>query len=218
MIDRIRRRLDWTAYTVVMLCLIFITAGVAVHGLASDAHARKAALSAQVASKLPANAVLGLMQATAPPPSNVVVTPAPNPTVSTAVSGLLDILLKLVGLAATTIATVLLKRWLGGKVSANAQAEYSKLAIDAIGHAEELGHRAIKDNAAKLDSNTKLDAAVSYVLKGAEILNLEPRAEDAIKRLITAKLGGTRDVDDPPAASASATPAAPVNPPTGKVG
>jgi hypothetical protein len=240
MIDRIRRRLDWTAYTVVMLCLIFITAGVAVHGLAADAHARRAQVSqmAQVAQVLASTKDLSvakaslvytgaLMQAAVPAsapaaaPANVTVTPAPNPTVSAAVSDLLNLLLKLVGLAATAIVTALLRKWLGGKVSADTQAAYSKLAVDAIGHAEEMGHRAIKDNAAKLDSNAKLDAAVSFVMKGADDLKLVPRAEDAIKSLITAKLGGVRPPDataDKPAVPSTAVPPAPpVNPPTGKV-
>jgi hypothetical protein len=202
MIDRIRRRLDWTAYTVVMLCLIFITAGAAVHGLASDAHARRAQ-TAQVLETVkasPAYAV-ALMQAVtpapAPPiaPANVTVTPAPNPTVTAAVSGLLDILLKLVGTVATAVVAVMIKRWLGGKVSADTQEAYSKVALDAVGHAEEIGHQYLKTNAAKLDSNAKLDSAASYVVNAANDLNLVPMANDAIKRLITAKLGGTRPPD-----------------------
>jgi hypothetical protein len=160
--------------------------------------------------------------APAPTPASVTVTPAPNPTVSTAVSDLLNLLLKLVGFVATTVVTVLIKRWLGGKVSADTQAAYANLAVDAIGHAEEMGHRSIKDHAVKLDSNAKLDAAVSFVMNGADDLKLVPRSEDAIKSLITAKLGGTRPpdatADKPAVPSPAVPPAPPVNPPTGKVG
>ena len=126
--------------------------------------------------------------ALAAPASQPVVTAA----TSAAVSDLLNQLLKLVGLTATTIVTVLLKRWLGGKVSADTQEMYSELALDAIGHVEEMAHQAVKTNAAKLDSNAKLNAAVGYVVKEATALKLEPKAEDAIKALIHAKLGDGR--------------------------
>ena len=108
------------------------------------------------------------------------------------VSTLLDWLLKLAGLALATLIPLLLQRWLGGKISADALAAYSKLAVDAAGHAEELAHQALKSGAPALDGNAKANAAVSYVMQAADALKLRPMAEDAVKKLIDAKLGTER--------------------------
>jgi hypothetical protein len=127
--------------------------------------------------------------------------PASQPVVQTVqalrplltVSDVLDWVLKLVGIVVATLVPILLQRWLGGKIAADKLAMYSKLAIDAVDHSEELGHRAIKSGAAYLDSNAKADAAVAYVAQAADALNLRPMAESAVKKLIDAKLGSVRE-------------------------
>lgn len=108
------------------------------------------------------------------------------------VSVLLDWLLKLAGIALATLIPLLLQRWLGGKMSADKLAAYSKLAADAVGHAEELAHQAVKGGAPRLDSNAKANAAVAYVLQAADALKLRPMAETAVKQMIDAKLGTGR--------------------------
>jgi hypothetical protein len=122
--------------------------------------------------------------------------PASRPAVTAAasfsVSMLLDWLLKLAGIVLAALIPLLLQRWLGGKVSADQLAVYSKLATDAVGHAEELGHQAVKSGTTTLDSNAKANAAVAYVMQAADALKLRPLAESAVKKLIEAKLGEGR--------------------------
>lgn len=120
--------------------------------------------------------------------------PASQPVVAPplALGELLDWVLKLAGIVAVTVIPLLLQWWLGGKVTADQLAAYDKLAGDAVAHAEELGHQAFKRGALRLDGAEKANAAATYVLTTADALKLRPLAEDAVKRLIEAKLGATR--------------------------
>jgi len=152
--------------------------------------AKIAAIIVQTPSSAPAGVAPTLLTLAAAEPPLQVTTTAAAPAFS--VSTLLDWLLKLAGIALATMIPLLLQRWLGGKVSAEQLAVYSKLAVDAVGHSEELAHQALKSGSSGLDSNAKANAAVAYVLQAADALKLRPMAESAIKQMIDAKLGTER--------------------------
>lgn len=147
----------------------------------------KVLFDAKVAAAVLAPSSAPALLAVVPAPAASVPVVAAAPALS--VSELLDWLLKLAGLVLATLVPLLLNRWLGGKASAEQLAAYSKLAVDAIGHGEELAHQAVKNGKPKLDSNDKANAGVAYVLQAADALKLRPLAESAIKNLLDAKLG-----------------------------
>ena len=153
-----------------------------------SAAAQTAALKVLADAKTAAALVVPASQ----PTTVLVAPPAVVATPPFSVSMLLDWLLKLAGIALATLIPLLLQRWVGGKISADKLAAYSKLAVDAAGHAEELAHQALKSGAPALDGNAKANAAVSYVMQAADALKLRPMAEDAVKKLIDAKLGTER--------------------------
>jgi hypothetical protein len=157
---------------------------------AKVAETAKVAAAKVLADAKTAAALVPLVPASQP--AVIVATPAVTATPPFSVSMLLDWLLKLAGIALATLIPLLLQRWLGGKISADALAVYSKLAVDAVGHSEELAHQALKSGASGLDSNAKANAAVAYVMQAADSLKLRPMAEDAVKKLIDAKLGTER--------------------------
>lgn len=147
------------------------------------------------AAPAPASAPAVVVTTTTAPPPVTVATAVAQPVATAAtmsVSEFLDWLLKLAGIILAALIPLLLNRWLGGKVSADQLAAYSKLAVDAVGHTEELGHQAIKNGTAAPNSDAKLDAAVAYVAQAAKVLNLRPMDESAIKQLVDAKLGTSR--------------------------
>lgn len=179
--------------------------------VAKVAEAAKTA-TAKVLTEAKLAAVIAQTQSPASVPSIVATTAIPVIETKTAtpataspafsVSMLLDWLLKLAGIALATMIPLLLQRWLGGKVSAEQLAVYSKLAVDAVVHTEELAHQAVKSGTQTLDSNAKANAAVAYVLQAADALRLRPMAESAVKNLIDAKLGESRAAPKIPAGAA----------------
>jgi hypothetical protein len=189
----------WVAGMSVAVMMLLVGAFVPTQAGAQVTAERVATAKVTEAAKVAATKVLADAKAAAAlvvpasqPTTVLVAPPAVVATPPFSVSMLLDWLLKLSGIALAALIPLLLQRWLGGKISADALAAYSKLAVDAVGHSEELAHQALKSGASGLDSNAKANAAVAYVLQAADALKLRPMAEDAVKKLIDAKLGTER--------------------------
>ena len=117
------------------------------------------------------------------------------PATPSALTSLLDWLLKLAGLIATTTVTLLLKKYLGTKVNSEVLGQVTELAVQGVAFAEETGHQRIKTGKAKLSGAEKSEIATTYVMQTADRLGLALVASitpAAMKGLTDSQVGATR--------------------------
>ena len=115
-----------------------------------------------------------------------------QPAAPTALQGLLDALLKIVGIAAATAVPLLLKRWLGAKVSTETLAQLTTLAGQGVAAGEEAAHQQVKLGRARLSGPEKMEVAARYVVETADRLGLVGVAQNTVKSMVESQLGTTR--------------------------
>jgi hypothetical protein len=110
-------------------------------------------------------------------------------------ASLIDMLLKLVGIAATTIITVLLRRWLSTKVNTEVLGQVTELASQGVALAEEIGHQRVKAGQSIMSPTEKSDLATTYVTETASKLGLSLVAAItpvALKSMTDAQVSASR--------------------------
>lgn len=175
-----KRRFQLNMITSALLALLAMAPLLAyravARGQASQPAGAPALVVAKAAAAVPSVAPLATAQPAAPSSLQV----------------LLDTLLKLVGLAGATAVPLLLRRWLGAKVSTETLAQLTELATQGVGAAEEAAHQAVKRGLAKPSGSEKLEVAAKYVVETADRLGLGGVAQATVKTMIESRLGSTR--------------------------
>jgi len=110
-------------------------------------------------------------------------------------NGLLPIVASLLVAVLTALAGVAI-RWLHMKTGIEVNDEQrwalESFIAEGVGYAEEQGRKAIKAGDPTPEADTKLEIAVGYVIDRIAESGLPTMGEDAIVRLIEARLGGNR--------------------------